>query len=295
MKKITLLGVGAVGGGLLCKNPKMLEEIKVAVTGARKERMQKDGIVVNDVQYFPQIAEKEPQDIVLVAVKNTQLQDVLGEMQQYMGEDTIIVPLMNGISAVEVLQEAFPNQVVVPTVVYVDAQKYGNRIKCSEKYMIEIGGVKKEVLETLQTLFTECDVVCKIREDIQRYQWKKFMANIGTNQVSAITGATYGNFISMPEVAEAAKAAMEEVLAVAVAMGINLFEEDVDNIVNNFKNWNENGKSSMLQDVEANRITEVDVFAGKLVALGKSCGVATPINQTLYWLLCAKQKIYTQS
>lgn len=294
MKKVTLLGVGAVGGGLLCKNPQMLEKIKVAVTNERKERMQKDGIVVNDVQYFPQIAENEPQDILLVAVKNTQLQDVLDEMKSYIGENTIIVPLMNGISAVEVLQNAFPNHVVVPTVVYVDAQKQGNDIKCSEKYLIEIGGVKQEALETLQALFAECGVVCEIKDDIQRCQWKKFMANIGANQVSAITGATYGDFVVIPEVAEAAKAAMEEVLAVAMAMGINLSQEDVEDVINGFKRWNENGKSSMLQDVEAKHITEVDIFAGKLIALGKGCGVATPVNQTLYWLLCAKQKIYTR-
>lgn len=294
MKNITLLGVGAVGGGLLCKNPAMLEKIKVAVDRERKTRMKKDGIVVNGVSYFPQIAEKEPQDILLVAVKNTQLEDILDEMKPYVGQNTIIVPLMNGISAVEVLQNAFPSHVIVPTVVYVDAQKYGNQIHCSEKYLIQIGGVKQEALEEVNALILECGAECEVSEDIQRCQWKKFMANVGANQVSAMTGATYGDFTKIPEVLEAAKAAMQEVLAVAIKMGVNLQEEDLQQAVAGFGRWNENGKSSMLQDVEAKRMTEVGVFAGKVVALGKSCGVVTPVNQTLYWLISAKQKIYTK-
>lgn len=294
MKKVTLLGVGAVGGALLCKNPDMLAKIHVAVDGERKVRMQKDGIVVNGVSYFPQVAKQEPQDILLIAVKNTQLKDVLPQISKYVGQNTVLVPLMNGISAVEVLEEAFPNQVVVPAVVYVDAQKTGNQIRASEKYLVQIGGVDIEVLQAVQSVILDCGAECEIREDIQRCQWKKFMTNVGANQVSALTGANYADMTRIPEILEVVAAAMQEVLAVAIAMGVDLKEEDVKQAIAVFQRWSGNGKSSMLQDVEAQRITEVEVFAGKVVALGKTYHVATPINQTLYWLLSAKQKVYTK-
>ncbi len=295
MEKITLLGVGAVGGALLCRNPNMLAKINVAVDAERKVRMQKDGIVVNGVSYFPQVAEHAPQDILLIAVKNTQLKGILSEMTPYVGQNTILVPLMNGISAVEVLQEAFPNQVVVPAVVYVDAQKTGNQIRVGEKYLVQIGGVDTEVLQAVQKVILDCGAECEIREDIQRCQWKKFMTNVGANQVSALTGATYADMTRIPEILETVKAAMQEVLAVAMTMGVDLQEEDIRQAIAVFQCWSGNGKCSMLQDVEAKRITEVEVFAGKVIALGKKYNVATPVNQTLYWLISAKQQIYTKS
>ena len=117
--------------------------------------------------------------------------------------------------------------------------------------------------------------------------------NVGTNQVSAILGANYGQFQQKEAVRNMALAAMAEVVAVAEAAGVDLHAADVAAAGDSVNKWSAEGKCSMLQEVEAHRLTEVESFSGKLVELGKKYGVPTPINETLYALIRAKEAMYS--
>jgi 2-dehydropantoate 2-reductase len=74
---------------------------------------------------------------------------------------------------------------------------------------------------------------------------------------------------------------MREVIVLAQRAGVNLREQDLDEWHGVLKTLSPKGKTSMLQDIEAGRKTEVDIFAGKVVEMGKSHGIPTPVNQTL--------------
>jgi 2-dehydropantoate 2-reductase len=76
--------------------------------------------------------------------------------------------------------------------------------------------------------------------------------------------------------------AMREVVALSEKAGVNLSEEDIEKFHKVLRNVSPQGKTSMLQDIEAGRKTEVEMFAGKMIELGKQLGVPTPINQTLF-------------
>ncbi len=77
------------------------------------------------------------------------------------------------------------------------------------------------------------------------------------------------------------EAAMQEVVNLAQAAKVNLAEQDIKNWYQYLFTLSPNGKTSMLQDLEAGRKTEVEMFGGKVVELGKTYGVPTPVNQTL--------------
>ena len=294
-KQVVLLGVGAVGGALLCRKPENTEHIFVMVSGERKERMKRDGIFFNDRQYFPQIWQQTTApDYLLIAVKNPQLEEAIIQIKEMIGAQTVLVPLMNGISAAEILRERFPQNPVVTAAVYVDAQKRGSRITCTGSYVVEIGDAEPFVLEETAALLESFGISGRICEDMRRKQWKKWMVNIGSNQVSAILRATYGEISRTPEAKALILAAMEEVVAVAQAAGVRLYQEDAVHTVERIPTWGEYGKSSMLQDVEAERKTEVEVFSGTLMEIAARYGVQTPVNQTLYWLLRATEMLYLQ-
>lgn len=74
---------------------------------------------------------------------------------------------------------------------------------------------------------------------------------------------------------------MQEVITLAKALEINLSEADIEDWRDILQTLSPEGKTSMLQDIEAGRPTEVDVFAGKVVALGRELGIATPVNAAL--------------
>ena len=107
------------------------------------------------------------------------------------------------------------------------------------------------------------------------------MVNVGMNQASAVMRAPYGVFQSSPDAQALMESLMREVIVLAEAAGVNLEEQDLKNWYAFLNSLSPLGKTSMLQDIEAGRKTEVDIFAGKVVELGKTLAVPTPVNQAL--------------
>ena len=108
------------------------------------------------------------------------------------------------------------------------------------------------------------------------------MINVGINQTSAVLKAPYGIFQKVPSAYSWVEDTMREVVTISQKAGTGLTEEDVKIFWPILNNLSPNGKTSMLQDVEAGRKTEVDYFAGKVRELGKKYNVPTPINDQLY-------------
>ena len=107
------------------------------------------------------------------------------------------------------------------------------------------------------------------------------MINVGINQASAVMRAPYGVFQNSSDAQALMSELMREVIILAQQAGVNLKEQDIDDWNAVLKTLSPKGKTSMLQDIGAGRKTEVEIFAGKVVDLGKSFGIPTPVNQTL--------------
>jgi len=122
--------------------------------------------------------------------------------------------------------------------------------------------------------------------------WWKFMINVGVNQASAVLRAPYGVFQTSADARALMHLWMQEVLALAEKKGVNLTAEDMDQWDRILTDLSPKGKTSMLQDVEAARKTEVEVFAGKVVAMGEYHHVPTPVNRTLLHAIKAIESQY---
>jgi 2-dehydropantoate 2-reductase len=88
-------------------------------------------------------------------------------------------------------------------------------------------------------------------------------------------------FQSSPQAQALMETLMGEVIALAVPAGVNLVQQDVLDWYGILNGLSPRGKTSMLQDIEAGRKTEVEVFGGKVVELGETYGIATPANLTV--------------
>jgi 2-dehydropantoate 2-reductase len=111
------------------------------------------------------------------------------------------------------------------------------------------------------------------------------MINAGINQASAVLRAPYGVFHVSRDARDLMEALMREVIELAGVLGINLVEEDLQKWYGFLMQLSPEGKSSMLQDVEAGRKTEVDIFSGKICELGRRYGIATPVNRTVLQII----------
>lgn len=108
------------------------------------------------------------------------------------------------------------------------------------------------------------------------------MINVGINQASVVLSAPYGVFQTSKHAQQIMESAMREVMTVAESAGVNLVDKDIQDWYTYLKTFDPAGKTSMLQDIEAGRVTEVDIFAGKVIDLGKAYGIPTPVNETLF-------------
>jgi 2-dehydropantoate 2-reductase len=108
------------------------------------------------------------------------------------------------------------------------------------------------------------------------------MCNIGENMTCAMFGVPFGAFHVSEHANEIRRKAMWEVIAIANRLGIGLGQEDIDRQEKNTKNLLAANKPSTLQDLESGKITEIEMFAGKVVRLGQELGIETPLNWMFY-------------
>ena len=293
--RIFIIGAGAMGAAYGSMFHDMDQGcVSFVARGERAKRLKEKGLVVNGRHYaLPVITTEQsvpPPDLIMVAVKNHHLPQAILDIRNLVGDHTILLSVMNGIDSERQLGAAFGmDKVLYAVAVGIDAMREGHTVTYSKKGKLYFGEAVNTTLtgrvRALQSLFTRAGIIWEVPEDMIRTLWWKFMINVGINQASAVLRAPYEVFQSFPEATDLMVSAMEEVIMLARALKIALSKKDVEQWHAFLSSLAPTGKTSMLQDVEAGRKTEVEIFAGKVVSLGKAHKRPTPVNETLYRIL----------
>jgi 2-dehydropantoate 2-reductase len=291
---VTLVGLGAIGAAYGSKLHESLKDsFQVVANEERIQKYQKNGIRINNqafhFNYITPETVTEPVDLVIFAVKNAELPQAIQDVKHHVGKDTIILSLLNGISSEEDIYEVYQSEHILYSMsVEIDALRTNNEIVFSTLGRIEYGAKDNsltEDVEAVRDLFNHVGVDYKISENISHTMWWKFMINVGVNQTSAVLKAPYGVFQTLPVAYQWVESAMREVVSLSEKVGIHLTEEDVKKFWPIINNLSPKGKTSMLQDIEAGRKTEVEYSAGKVCELGEKYQVPTPVNDQLYKII----------
>ncbi|WP_248343491.1 ketopantoate reductase family protein [Anaeromyxobacter paludicola] len=298
---VAVCGAGAVGGSYV-ERLQDLDPAGVVVVarGARRERLLREGLTVNGRRFAVRCVEPAPGaapvDLLLVGVKQPHLAEAIADAGPLVGERTVVISLLNGVASEGALARAFGAEKVLPAfVIGNDVVREGTRISYTRFGTLVFGAPSNDPADprvvAVRALLERAGIPCRVPEDILREQWWKFMLNVGVNQVSAVLRAPYRAFREVPEVRELTRQAALEAVAVARAEGVALGPEDVESIFPIVATLGPGGRTSMLQDVEAGRKTEVELFAGTVVELGARHGLPTPVNALLGTLLRALERM----
>lgn len=295
IERISVIGAGAMGATFACKFFEMDKNcISLVARGERYDLLKDKGLIVNNKHYSLPVIRPEHKpphaDLIIVAVKHHHLQDAIQGIEGLIGDNTLVLSVMNGIDSEERIGNAYGmGRVLYTVVIDIDAVKEGNRIIYTRPGKVFFGEAENhkisERVKGVQSLFDRAGIAYETPDDMIRILWWKFMINAGINQVSAILGAPYGVFQTVQEAREVMESAMREVMAIAGAAKVHLYEADLENWYSVLSGLSPQGKTSMLQDVEAKRKTEVEMFAGKVIELGKAYNIPTPINETIFRLI----------
>ncbi len=303
IRSALVVGAGAVGaavaGIIAARDPRA---VSVLASGERLERYRRQGFLLNGTRRELRLVtpqEPEPAELVIMAVKNHQLPEAIRDMRGHVGPDTLILPLLNGITSEDELAAAFGREKVLYAMILgIDAVREGNRTVFSAKGTIHFGdaanaaGAWSRRVSRVASFFERTGVAHEVPPDMVRTLWYKFMINVGINQVSAVIRAPYRVFQTDPEAQAVMESAMAETVALSRALGTGLVEADIGAWYRTLGGLGPEGKTSMLQDVEAGRKTEVEAFADTVMRLGRQAGVPTPVNATLSRLLHAIERTY---
>ncbi|HET6452177.1 MAG TPA: 2-dehydropantoate 2-reductase, partial [Spirochaetia bacterium] len=296
-------GAGAVGAAVAALiADKAPGAVSVLAGGERARRYRQDGFLLNGARRdFPLVAPEDTSepDLVVVAVKTYQLDQLITDLRRHVGPATLILSLLNGISSEEALARAFgAEKVPLAMILGIDAVREGHATRFSGRGRIHFGdpenveGAWSERVTRIASFFQEAGVPFAVPADMVRSLWFKFMINVGINQASAVLRATYGRFQVDGDAKDLMESAMRETVALSRALGTGLEESDVAEWGRTLSKLAPEGKTSMLQDVEAGRRTEVDAFAGTVMALAEPRGLSVPVNRTLFRLIRAAERGY---
>ena len=301
IKTVGIAGAGSVGSALMYEmyrnDP---DNVYLVATGERAARMNEKGISVNNQVFFPKVYSDRSQgihlDLVIIAVKTYSLGSLIEDIRPLLDDDTIILPIENGITTTQLFEKEFPdNRVFYGVVLRTDAHRMSRRVYYNTLGEMQIGyaynhEIKPEVREAYERL-KELGVNVKIYEDMRRAKWRKWMLNTGASQTAVEVQAECGFFGQVEEVRSLMAMLMDEILAVGWAEGVDISEADRDEIIEMLVNFPPDKKMSMLQDFEAGRPIEIDEYAGEVVRLGRKHGIPTPANEILYLAITAREKI----
>ena len=297
IRTVALIGLGAIGCSVareLCRAVGY-DNFRVIAGGARRVRLERDGVVINGqpcrFQIVPPDAHTGPADLVLVAVKYGGLACAVRDIAGQVGPDTTIISLMNGITSDETRAAAYGwDRVLYGMVRRAVTMQDGVCTYDESAGVYYFGEAKNPVLSPrtwrVRALFDRAGLRCAVPRDMVRELWVKFMGNISENQSAAILGIPYAAWYEDGNDANwIREAACREVIAVANRCGVDLGEDDLIRQRARAKCTPAWGKPSTLQDIEAGRPTEVEMFAGTLCRLGREHGVPTPVNDLFYHMI----------
>ncbi|WHH57792.1 ketopantoate reductase family protein [Petroclostridium sp. X23] len=293
IKKVTLIGLGAMGVFFAPKLDAYLgeENFRVLADGERKERIQSKGVIVNGIRHHFTVITPEttgdPADLIIMAVKDTGLTQAIHDIRNQVGENTQIICVMNGIDSEERIAAVYGWEHILYSYMRVSiVMKDGvanydpewGKVYFGEKWNSELS----ERVKSIKELFDASKIKYNIYPDMIRGMWFKFMCNIGENMTCAMLGIPFGAFRVSNHANAIRRKAMWEVVQIANRLGIDLGQEDIERQEDTLKRLRFCNKPSTLQDLESGRITEIEMFAGKVVKLGEELGIETPMNWMFY-------------
>ena len=292
IKNVLICGIGAVGSIYANKiNEYDNQSLKILVDKNRLESYTKKPKIFNgkplQLNYILPETKDYKADLIIIATKFDGLNDVINNINNFVKNDTIIISLLNGVTSEEIIAKKYGwKHTLLAYFVGHSAMRNGSNIIHDGVGQVVFGikdPSKTEVsdIQLVKNYFDKIGLDYHTPDDMWRALWLKYMLNVSSNQPSAILGMTFGQMQSNKHFMNMLVKIMQEVQSIAKAEGVQNTQTMVEEALTVFNKMLPDGKTSMLQDVEAKRETEVEMFAGTMITLGKKHNIQTPYNQIL--------------
>ncbi|MGA1871623.1 MAG: ketopantoate reductase family protein [bacterium] len=304
-----IMGAGALGsvfGGMLKlagMQVTLVTKNRPHVEAIRNSGLLISGIwgdhLIKDIPIYTKPDEiKEDFDIILLSVKSHHTEVAMKQLASLLEKNPYIVSLQNGLGNMEKIAAFWvPEKTIGARVIFGAAlQSPGHTKVTVYADKVLLGGfcphVPQKILTSICNDLNHAHIPTAIVSNIQSYLWGKVLYNCALNPLGAILNVEYGKLACDKSTKEIMKEIIKEIFCIAQAKKITLPYSSAEKY---FKVLLENQipptashRSSMLQDIEAGKITEISSMNGAVVRYGEELDIPTPYNKMMTHLICFK-------
>ncbi|WGV59236.1 2-dehydropantoate 2-reductase [Brevibacillus brevis] len=302
--KVLVLGAGGIGGYFGGRLVESGVDVTFLVRERRYKQLQERGLRIQSVHgdlllEQPQLIqageEAGPFDVVLLSNKAYTLEDSVDAIAPYVGEDTVVIPLLNGIAHMEVLRDRFGRERVLGGLCFIETtlNADGDVVQTSPIHDAVFGeweGGKSERVERMEQAFSKINGTMRASTNIQREAWHKYLFIATFSGITTLMNSAVGPIRESALGVELTRQLADEIASVMNALEAPIKPDIVDKQMETFQNQRPQTKSSMLRDMEKGLPVEADHLQGYLLERAEQKGVSTPLLKVVYNNL----KVYEQ-
>ena len=288
--KILILGAGAIGGYVGGRLHQHGADVTFLVRPARQQAMQRDGLVIKStkgdivqkVKTVLKAGEGGPYDVVLLTPKAYDLDSAIEAIAPAVSANTTVVPLLNGMRHLDVLDSRFGKDKVVGGLarVGVAMSAEGHILHTSPFAAISFGerdgkAPRKSLVE-LDAAIKKAGIDGGLHQKIVQDLWDKWIMLCTLAAMTTLLRGTVGDILESAEGEAVVLETVEECRKVAAAAGCDPGEKGMANVRGYLTQKGSMFAASMLHDLEKGGMVEADHVVGDMIARAKKAGIATP-------------------
>ena len=301
--KICVIGTGGVGGYFGGRIAEAGYDVTFVARGEHLKAIQDNGLEVKSINgdflIHPAKATHNPDttfDLIILAVKVWQIDALQPMIKKIATEDTILLPVENGIDAPDVLKQwVNPSQVLgglcrifswidAPGVIRHDA--FDPSITFGELDNRLTYRVKE-----IAAVFEKSNIKCHIAEDIDLEMWRKFLFITSSSAMGALTRVPFGVFMKIPETRQLLTDVLSEMIDVGIAKGVKVTKAMINEIMTFCDKMPGDASTSLQRDIMAGKPSELEAQMGTVVRLADELNVKIDHCRQVYTALLPQEKV----
>jgi len=298
---VAVVGTGGVGGyygGKLARRYARSPDTKIIfiARGEHLKEIREKGLQVRTVaETFtaePHMATDDPEelgvvDLALICVKAYDLEESAAMLEKNVGDQTVVITLLNGVDNAERLRGYFPQANVLNGCVYISAfiEKPGLIRQAGGSCKLFFGAEEgdHDRYRNIEKIFVDAGIDAQYREDIRTVVWEKYIFVSPLASATTYLGKTFGEIIEDEVSKSFLGGLVREVVMVARAQGIQLPEHVSDVAIEKVSSFPHETRTSLQMDFEKGNVkTELDTFTGYIVHYGEKHGIPVPYHREVY-------------
>lgn len=233
-------------------------------------------------------------DLLIVALKYGALPGALASIREAVGPNTTVMSLMNGVDSEKIIAGAIDSKQILPALIKIASHHDGNGVRFNPEKTIGIvfgeaqAPFESERVLAIEALMRSADIHIRHTDCINEEIWCKFRLNVCNNLPQAVIGAGLGCYRDSEHMRAIKEGLRRELEDIAAAKGIDMSKCPASS--GRGSAVPPSVRYSTLQDLDAGRHTEIDMFSGALMAMGKELGIPTPYNEYTYHIIKALEE-----